>query len=188
MGIAPSLLSLRAIVASLAGLIVAACGTVELPKMNEIMPPAGNQAIARLVAKNGSGTSGVVMFTQRGDKVALLAQVFNVAGGPHSLYIHETGNCSSPNAASAGPVWNAKGAPAGARRSGQLPDLVVRHEENATLEARVTGLSVGTDAANDVIGHSVVVHGKLDPDPKPEYGVVNDWLACGVIERYQTAP
>jgi hypothetical protein len=30
----------------------------------------------------------------------------------------------------------------------------------------------------------VVVHGKLDPDPKPEFGVINDWLACGVIERY----
>ncbi len=188
MGIAPSLLSPRAIVASLASLIVAACGTVELPKMNEIMPPSGNQAIARLVAKNGSGTNGLVMFTQRGDKVALLVEVFNVAGGPHSLYIHETGNCSSPNAASAGPVWNAKDAPAGARRSGQLPDLVVRHEENATLEARVTGLSVGTGAANDVVGHSVVVHGKLDPDPKPEYGVANDWLACGVIEPYQTEP
>ena len=188
MGIAPSPLPLRAIIASLASLIVAACGTVELPKMNEIMPPAGNQAIARLVAKNGSGANGVVMFTQRGDKVALLVEVFGVADGPHSLYIHETGNCSSPNAASAGPVWNAKGAPPGARRSGQLPDLVVRHEQNGTLDAQVTGLSVGTGTANDVLGHSVVVHGKLDPDPKPEYGVVNDWLACGVIEPFQTAP
>jgi len=177
-------LSLRAIGSSLAGVILAACGTVDLPKMSDIAPPAGSQGVARLVAKNGSGTYGTVMFTQRGDKVALLAQVFNIAGGPHSLYIHETGNCSSPNAASAGPVWNAKGASPGARRTGELPNIVVRHEENASLEAQVTGLSVGTGAANDVIGHSVVVHGKLDPDPKPEYGVINDWLACGVIERF----
>ncbi|MGH8851784.1 MAG: superoxide dismutase family protein, partial [Casimicrobiaceae bacterium] len=98
--------------------------------------------------------------------------------------IHETGNCSSPNAASAGPVWNAKGAAPGARRSGQLPDVVVRHEENASLDVQVSGLSVGTGAANDVIGHSVVVHGKVDPDPKPEFGVQNDWLACGVIEPF----
>jgi Cu-Zn family superoxide dismutase len=111
--------------------------------------------------------------------------VFNITGGPHSLYIHETGNCSSPNAASAGPVWNAKGASPGARRSGELPNIVVRHEDYATLEAQVVGLSVGTGAANDVIGHSVVVHGKLDPDPKPEFGVINDWLACGVIEPFQ---
>ena len=137
MRISPSQLSLCATVVSVAGLILAACGTVNLPKMSDIVPPAGNQALARLVSKNGSGTYGTVMFTQRGDKVAVLAQVFNLAGGPHSLYIHETGNCSSPNAASAGPVWNAKGAPPGARRSGELPNIVVRHEENATLEAQV---------------------------------------------------
>ena len=184
MGNSFSQVSPRAAAASLAFLILGACGTVNLPKMSEIVPSTGNQAVAKLVSKNGSGTTGTVLFTQRGDKVALLAQVFNLAGGPHSLYIHQTGNCSSPNAASAGPVWNARGASPGARRSGELPNIVVRHEENATLEAQVAGLSVGTGAANDVIGHSVVVHGKLDPDPKPEFGVINDWLACGVIERY----
>lgn len=184
MAITAPLRALRGVFTSLFGLLLVACGTVSMPKMSDILPPTGNQAVAQLVAKNGSGTYGNVMFTQRGDKVAVLVQVFNVAGGPHSLYIHQTGNCSSPNAASAGPVWNAKGTSPGARRSGELPNLVVRHEETATLEAQVTGLSVGTAAANDVIGHSVVVHGKLDPDPKPEYGVVNDWLACGVIERY----
>jgi Cu-Zn family superoxide dismutase len=186
MGISPLQGSLRATVASLVGLVLGACGAASLPKMSDIVPSTGSQAVARLVSKNGSITYGTVMFTQRGDKVALLAQVFNVAGGPHSLYIHETGNCSSPNAASAGPVWNAKGASPGARRSGALPNIIVRHEENATLDAQVAGLSVGTGAANDVIGHSVVVHGKLDPDPKPEFGVINDWLACGVIEPFQS--
>lgn len=169
---------------SFAAFALSACGGVSLPKLSDIVPPAGNQAVAQLASKNGSGTYGTVMFTQRGDKVALLVQVFNLAGGPHSLHIHETGNCSSPNAASAGPVWNAKSSPPGSRRSGELPNVVVRHEENASLDVQVAGLSVGTGAANDVIGHSVVVHGKVDPDPKPDYGVVNDWLACGVIERF----
>jgi Cu-Zn family superoxide dismutase len=186
MGNSPSPLSLRAILVSLSGMILAACGTTSLPKMSDIVPPTGNQAFARLMSKNGSGSNGTVLFTQRGDKVALIAQVFNITGGPHSLYIHETGNCSSPNAASAGPVWNATGASPGARRTGELPNIVVRHEDYASLEAQVAGLSVGTGAANDVIGHSVVVHGKLDPDPKPEFGVINDWLACGIIERFES--
>ncbi|MEP6996934.1 MAG: superoxide dismutase family protein [Betaproteobacteria bacterium] len=177
-------LSLRGAGQLFAVLLLAACGTVDLPKMSNLFPAAGNQAVATLAPKNGSATYGTVMFTQRGDKVAVLAQVFNIAGGPHSFYVHETGNCSSPNAASAGPVWNAKGAALGARRSGQLPDIAVRHEENVSLDVQVTGLSVGTGAPNDVLGHSVVVHGKVDPDPKPEFGVANDWLACGVIERF----
>ncbi|HEY2863722.1 MAG TPA: superoxide dismutase family protein [Casimicrobiaceae bacterium] len=155
---------------------------MNMPKMGDIVPATGKQALASIWPRNGSTTYGTVLFTQRGDKVAVLAQVFNLAGGAHSLYIHETGNCSSPNAASAGPVWNAKDSTPGARRSGQLPNLVVRHEESANLSVQVTGLSVGTGAPNDVIGHSVVVHGMVDPDPKPEYGVANDWLACGIIE------
>ena len=175
--------SLRAASLSLAVVALAAC-TVNLPNVPAVLIPMGNQAVARLVSKNGSATYGNVVFTQRGDKVAILANVFNIPGGPHSFYIHETGNCSSPNAASAGPVWNAKGTLPGERRSGRLPDIMVRHEENATLEAQVTGLSVGTGAANDVVGHSVVVHAKLDPDPKPEYGVVTGWIACGVIEKF----
>jgi Cu-Zn family superoxide dismutase len=138
MRIWPLQLLLCATVVSVAGLILGAC-TINEPVMGAIAPSTGNQALARLVSKNGSITYGTVMFTQRGEKVAVLAQVFNLPGGPHSLYIHETGNCSSPNAASAGPVWNAKGATPGARRSGELPNIVVRHEEQATLEAQVTG-------------------------------------------------
>ena len=184
MGIALNGRSFRALGGSLTALTLAACGGMTLPKMSDLIVPTGNQAVARLAPKNDSTTYGTVQFTQRGDKVALLVQVFNLAGGPHSLYIHETGNCSSPNAASAGPVWNAKGSPPGARRSGELPNVVVRHEETASLDVQVGGISVGTGAPNDVIGHSVVVHGKVDADPKVEYGVVNDWLACGVIERF----
>jgi Cu-Zn family superoxide dismutase len=183
MRIWPSQLPQCAAVLSVTVFILGAC-TFNEPMMGALVPSTGNQALARLESKNGSITYGTVMFTQRGDKVAVLAEVFNLPGGPHSLYIHETGNCSSPNAASAGPVWNAKGAASGARRSGELPNIVVLHEEKASLAAQVTGLSVATGAANDVTGHSVVVHGKLDPDPKPEFGVTNDWLACGVIEKF----
>jgi Cu-Zn family superoxide dismutase len=183
MTVRPSQLLACAIAVSVAGLVLVAC-TINTPVMAAIAPATGTQAFAQLVPKNGSVTYGTVLFTQRGDKVAVLAQVFNLSGGPHSFYIHETGNCSSLNAASAGPVWNVKDAPPGARRSGDLPNIVVRQEASATLVAQVTGLSVGTGAANDVTGHSVVVHGKLDPDPKPEFGVINDWLACGVIEKF----
>ncbi|HEX4525087.1 MAG TPA: superoxide dismutase family protein [Casimicrobiaceae bacterium] len=183
MTVRPSQLLACAIAVSVAGLVLGAC-TINTPVMAAIAPATGNQAHARLAPKNGSITYGTVLFTQRGDKVAVLAQVFNLSGGPHSFYIHETGNCSSPNAASAGPVWNINGSPPGARRTGELPNIVVRHEDYTSLEAQVVGLSVGSGAANDVTGHSVVVHGKLDPDPKPEFGVINDWLACGVIEKF----
>ena len=51
------------------------------------------------------------------------------------------------------------------------------------LQTTSAELSVGTGNANDVIGHTVVVHAAVDPNPKAEFGVPNGWLGCGVIER-----
>src|SRR5206468_1577609 len=132
---------------------------------------------------NGSTVRGLVSFTQRGDKVAIAGNFVELYPGPHSLYIHTTGNCGSRNAASAGPVWNATGAPAGNKRSGDLPELLASTQGYATLTMSSSDLSVGTGKPNDVIGHAVVIHATHDPDPKAEFGVPNGWLACGVIER-----
>ena len=141
-------------------------------------------AVARLTPKNGSTVRGLISFTQRGDKVAIAGNFVELFPGAHSLYIHAVGNCGSPNAASAGPVWNAA-APAGSKRIGDLPELLAGSEGRAELQTSSASLSVGTGKSNDVIGHAVVVHAALDPDPKPEFGVRNGWLACGVIERSQ---
>jgi len=99
------------------------------------------------------------------------------------MYIHEVGNCSSPNAASAGKVWALVGAAPGRTRSGNLPELVAGTEGNANVVADLRGITVGDGSPLDIVGHSVVVHSGLDPDPRPEFGVRNGWLACGVIER-----
>jgi len=138
--------------------------------------------VARVTPKNGSTVRGVVSFTQKGDRVAVAGQFFELLPGPHSLYIHAVGNCSSPNAASAGPVWNVPGGASG-KRTGQLPQIYAGTEGRADFSISVRDISVGTGAANDVIGHSVVVHADVDPDPKAEFGVRNGWIACGVIQR-----
>ena len=66
-----------------------------------------------------------------------------------------------------------------------LPQIYAGTEGYAQLQITTPDFSVGTGAPNDVIGHSVVVYARLDPDPKAEFGVRNDRLACGVIERSQ---
>jgi Cu-Zn family superoxide dismutase len=162
---------------TVAVVILAGCANVKL------MPEAGPMAVARLTPKNGSTVRGLISFTQRGDKVAVAGNFVELYPGPHSLYIHAVGNCGSPNAASAGPVWNAAGAPTGSKRTGDLPELLGSTQGYATLTMSTSELSVGTGKANDVIGHAVVIHATRDPDPKAEFGVPNGWLACGVIER-----
>jgi Cu-Zn family superoxide dismutase len=169
------------IMAFAAAAILAGCS--ELKPSSSLFPDAGPMAVARLVPKNGSTIRGVISFTQRGDRVAIAGNFVELFPGAHSVYIHAVGNCGSPNAASAGPVWNVAGSPPGSKRTGELPELFATPNGYANLQMFSPVLSVGTGKPNDVIGHSVVVHAAVDPDPKAEFGVPNGWLACGVIER-----
>ncbi len=174
------------LVAAATFVAVALAGCGDAPARLKLIDDAGLMGVARLTPKNGSTVRGFISFTQRGNRVEVAGQFVELMPGPHSLYIHSAGNCSSPNAASAGPVWNAEGAvQAGnrGRRTGDLPQLTADGEGGAILQMTSSELSVGTGKPNDVLGHAVVVHATFDPDPKPEFGVRNGWYACGVIER-----
>ena len=163
---------------------LAGCSGTSLPAWNfsDIVPKTGAGAVAKLSPKNGSSVRGTITFVQRGANVSIAAVVHDLTSGPHSMYIHEVGNCSSPNAASAGRVWAWVGAAPGRPRSGSLPELVAGTEGTANLVAELRGVSVGDGSPLDIVGHSVVIHSGIDPDPRPEFGVRNGWLACGVIQ------
>lgn len=164
---------------------LASCSSTSMPSWSfaDMMPKSGAGAVAKLSPKNGSSVGGTVTFVQRRDKVVIAAVVHELSPGPHSMYIHEVGNCSSPNAASAGKVWALVGAAPGRTRIGDLPALVAGTEGNASVVADLQGITLGDGSPLDIVGHAVVVHSGVDPDPRPEFGVRNGWLACGVIQR-----
>ena len=166
---------------------LASCSSTDTSNFGfpNLFPKTGAGAVARLSPRNGTAVTGTVTFVQRGDKVGVAAIVQNLDSGPHSMYIHEVGNCRSPNAASAGRVWALVGAAPGRPRIGNMPELMANGEGTANLITDLRGVTVGDGSPLDIIGHSVVVHSGLDPDPRPEFGVRNGWLACGVIERQE---
>jgi Cu-Zn family superoxide dismutase len=168
-------------IAGLAVLLLFA-GCSGTPAKEDASAKKGPMGVASVTPKNGSTVRGIISFTQMGDKVAVTGQFFELFPGRHSLYIHAVGNCSSANAASAGPVWNVPGNTDG-QRTGALPELVAGTEGRAGVSTSLRTISVGTGKPDDVIGHSVVIHSDVDPDPKAEFGVRNGWIACGVIER-----
>ena len=177
---ARSALVLAAVMPLLAGCSSGGAGS-NTPALNfDFIPKAGIGGVARMTPKNSSVT-GTISFAQRGDKVSVAALIQELTPGPHRIFIHETGNCNSPNAASAGKVWGVPGQVPG-KRLGDLPQIVAGGHGDVNLVVSVSGITVGDGGPNDVIGHSVVVHDGLNPDPRPEFGVANDWLACGVIE------
>jgi len=136
--------------------------------------------VARLDGRNGSTVHGYISFTQNGDKVAVAGDFYELYPGLHSIYIHEVGNCSSPNAASAGAVWNAAGNTG--KRTGELPQVYAGTEGRANISTSLRTISVGTGRPDDVMGRSVVIYADIDRDPKAEFGVRNDRVACGVVK------
>src|SRR5438093_5312686 len=64
------------------------------------------KAAAQLEAKSGSQVTGTVTFTKVGDEVQVVAVIQNLKPGKHGFHIHEKGDCSAADAASAGAHFN----------------------------------------------------------------------------------
>src|SRR5438105_12158268 len=64
------------------------------------------KAAAQLESKSGSQVTGTVKFTKVGDVVQVVADVQNLKPGKHGIHVHEKGDCSAPDASSAGPHFN----------------------------------------------------------------------------------
>src|SRR5213596_2016157 len=64
------------------------------------------KATATLEPKSGSQVAGTVTFTKTGDEVRVVADVQNLKPGRHGIHIHEKGDCSAPDAMSAGAHYN----------------------------------------------------------------------------------
>ena len=150
------------------------------PGAREAMPV--DEAIAVLSPTKGNKTRGTITFRDTGDGLEVVAEITGLPRGTHAYHVHVFGDCSSPDAESAGPHFNFQGsafAPAEDIITGNLGELTPRAGgksfdsqtvPNATLQGRYS-----------IVGRSVVVHAKgNDPEKTPDGGA-GKRLACGVI-------
>jgi len=151
------------------------------------MAPAGPSAVADLAATTGNTAKGTVTFTQKGDKVVVVARVSGLAPGSHGFHIHEKGDCSAGDGMSAGGHFNPLGKPhahptTSDRHAGDMPMLVADAAGNAELTAELDVITVGSGAA-DVVGRGVIVHKDPDDFKTQPTGNSGARVACGVIRR-----
>jgi Cu/Zn superoxide dismutase len=128
------------------------------------MPPTS--AIATLSGFDGQTVHGSAMFTQSGMDVALVITLAECTDGVYPVHIHEAASCA--DASSLGEHWETM-------RGEGIPAIVCDGGNGIQTHTRMAGVaetkwSIGMSAADDVIGHVVVVHGASAP------------VACGVIE------
>jgi Cu-Zn family superoxide dismutase len=141
------------------------------------------KAAAQLEPKSGSQVTGSVTFTKVGDEVQVVADVQNLKPGKHGIHIHEKGDCSAPDAMSAGAHFN----PTHQHHDG--PTGTERHVGDfGNIEADASGKGhlqwkgkLDLSGPNSIIGKSVIVHEKEDDLKTDPSGNSGARFACGPI-------
>jgi superoxide dismutase, Cu-Zn family len=142
-----------------------------------------NKASAQLESKSNSKVTGTVTFAKVGDEVQVVADIQNLTPGKHGFHIHDKGDCSAPDAASAGPHFNPTqkhhGGPDTAdHHSGDLGNITADASGKAHLDWKGKLSLTGT---NSIVGKSVVVHEKEDDLKTDPSGNSGARIACGAI-------
>jgi Cu-Zn family superoxide dismutase len=149
---------------------------------------SGPRAVATLAPTAGNTTAGTVRFAQAGGKVQVSGEVRGLKpNAEHGFHVHEKGDCSAPDATSAGGHYNPAGAPHGSHGSaphhaGDLPSLKANAQGVATFSFETSALSVGGGGA-DVVGKGLIVHRDPDDFKTQPTGNAGPRLACAVIAR-----
>ena len=149
---------------------------------------APGSALAELQPTLGHAVAGRIEFLQVGERVRVHAVVTGLApGSEHGLHVHEVGDCSAPDAASAKGHFNPFGKPhahytAPERHAGDLPPLRADARGRAEFEV-VLGIMSLTGGPANIVGRSVVVHANADDFRTLPAGNSGARIACGVIRR-----
>lgn len=148
----------------------------------------GENAVAQLAPKSGSTTQGKVTFTQHGDHVMVKADVTGLTpNSEHGFHVHEKGDCSAPDAMSAGGHFNPAAKPHGSsampdHHAGDMPNLKADASGRAQATFPLSGVTVAP-GPNSVVGRAAVVHKDPDDYKTQPTGNSGGRIACGVIAK-----
>ena len=160
-----ALLSIAPLVAALA----AGCAATDVK-------PA---AVADIQPTRGNTVEGTVSFATRGDQLAVRVKLSGLKPGEHGFHVHEKGDCSAPDATSAGGHWNPGAQPhgpqSGPHHAGDMPAL------NADAAGRVDALLTLPGPVDGYVGKAVVVHADPDDYKTQPTGNSGGRVGCGVI-------
>ncbi len=152
------------------------------PKAPEGPPPM----VAKIEAASGSTVHGTVWFSQRKNVVTIRAHIEGLTPGLHGFHIHETGDCSAPDAKSAGGHFNPTGKNHGKpdaedHHAGDLGNIAANGKGIAEKELGSTDITLG-EGDNSIAGKAVVIHADRDDMTSQPSGNAGARVGCGVIE------
>jgi Cu-Zn family superoxide dismutase len=143
------------------------------------------EAVANMNATQGNTAHGTVTFTMSENGMRVVAHFEDVPPGEHGFHIHEVGDCSAPDASSAGGHFNPTGMPHGGPSDQQrhIGDLGNISADSAGVAHKEFVDSLLTfEGANSILGKGLILHADADDLTSQPTGAAGGRLSCGVIE------
>ena len=173
-----------ALVPAALALAAASCGGMH----GSTQTPGGQGpkvAHAVIEGRSGSHASGNASFISTNDGVRITVHITGASPGMHAVHLHDKGDCSAPDATSAGPHFNptqhTHGSPqADPHHAGDFGNMQVGPDSSGTLELVSRDLTVDP-GPKCVVGHSIVVHGGTDDFTSQPAGNSGPRVGCGVV-------
>ena len=166
---------------------LSAVGVLSLLACQSMEQGTGQKASANLESKSGSQAKGEVNFVWQGHDVLITGKFSGLKpNSEQGIHVHEKGDCSAPDATSAGGHFNPEtkmhGMPdSGMNHAGDMPNIKSDANGNAVYSARLHGFAVNTGPTG-IVGRAVVVHRDPDDYKTQPAGNSGPRIACGVIK------
>jgi superoxide dismutase, Cu-Zn family len=147
----------------------------------------GGMAVAEMKPASNSKVSGTITFTEKDGKSEVAIDLKGLTPGEHGFHIHEKGDCSSPDAKSAGGHFNPDskqhGAPdAPEHHAGDFGNVTAGADGTIKTTMTVDFVTVA-DGPHSAVGKAVIVHEKKDDLKTQPTGDAGGRVACGVVEK-----
>lgn len=145
-------------------------------------------AYVTLQPTEGNTVSGLVAFIHEdaaSETVRVVGKLIGIPSGEHGMHVHENGNCTGPQASSAGSHYDPGGAmlhgdrTSSARHLGDLGNIVADMNQVATFD--FTDDRIKVVGPNSIAQKALIVHASADDLSTQPSGNSGDPIACGII-------
>lgn len=173
--------------------LLAACNQAPESSASDATPAVALQeepavsAQAVLAGASGNEAAGVLQLTAAQGGVSITGEITGLShNAQHGFHVHEIGDCSAPDASSAGGHLNPAGAGHGnpqspERHLGDMPNLTSDDAGKAVVSVTIPEATLHGGGPNDLVGRAVVVHAGRDDYVSQPAGDSGARIACGVV-------
>lgn len=154
----------------------------------EERPAQFNRVDVELAPTEGNRAKGELTLSPDNHGLRITGTISGLkANSQHGFHIHQNGDCSAPDASSAGDHFNPEEVPHGnpasqPHHAGDMPNIEADGQGNADVDLRIMGVTLGDGGEHDIIGRAAIVHADPDDYSSQPSGNAGARIACGVIE------